>query len=432
MVTGHRMRLWSRILLAVLGALTLGLAPAIRSCHQALGGGSVAATSQVAVAATPQDAVPHKAAAAARAVSSGRAAPLVVVIWPGAERVRWLNTDGVPGHRGIDRWLRQGWILRPDELSADECVRLDAWVTRAGSDLLWIGEEAISVAPASSRAGSAGPDGVPAPRPRTGLLPLGSGDGEVLLRWEGVPASAGLDRLSRETHAWLEGNRRLRWEEAVEMLDLTSRENRAFQVLGDPANPYYRLRSTFVADKAASNLGIYLLGTRRPPALVWHLGLVRAYENGPALLARNVLTTGSIPAALPGDSVGSLGPLRLERARNRLFCGRVLASRGRVYGRCDRILLSLAVEGPRGALLIVDGRDSVDPFVAVLRVDDPLPIADRRGDLLAETLRLRFAATPEERPPTALPAEASPATTAPPAASPAAPPADRSRVGAFR
>jgi hypothetical protein len=351
-----------------------------------------------------------------------------VVVWPGAEWARWLDTDGVPGHRGIDRWLRQGWMLRPDELSADECAQLDAWVTHAGSDLLWIGEEAIAVAPASSQIESTGPDGVPAPRRRAGLLPLGSGEGEVLLRWEGVPARAGLDHLSRETHAWLEGNRRLRWEEAVEILDLSSRENRAFQVLSDPANPYHRLRSTFVADKAAANLGIYLLGTRRPPALVWRLGLVRVFENGPALLARDVLATDPHPAAISGDSVGSLGAQRLEEARNRLFCGRVLASRGRVYGRCDRILLSLAVEGARGALLIVDGRDSADPFVAVLRVDDPLPAAERRGDLLAEALRLRWATAPAERPTTALPADAAPST----ATVPAAPPAGRSGAGAFR
>jgi hypothetical protein len=419
-VTGHRLRLSSRILLAVFGALTFGLAPGIPSSHPALGG--------VAGAATPQVAVPAKAGATAHAVSSRRAASLVVVVWPGAERARWLDTDGVPGHRGIDRWLRQGWMLRPDELSADECARLDALVAHAGIDLLWIGEEAISVAPASSQAGSTGPDGVPAPRRRAGLLPLGSGDGEVHLRWEGVPARAGLDHLSRETHAWLEGSRRLRWEEAVEILDLSSRENLAFQILGDPANPYYQLRSTFVADKAAANLGIYLLGTRRPPALVWRLGLVRAFENGPALLARDVLATDPLPVAIPGCPVGSFGAQRLEQARNRLFCGRVLASRGRVYGRCDRILLSLAVEGARGALLIVDGRESADPFVAVLRVNDPLPAADSRGDLLAEALRLRVATAPVERPPTVLPAEASPATTA----SPAAPPSGRSRAGAVR
>ena len=435
-VTGHPLRLSPRILSVVFGALTFGLAPAIPSSLPALGGragaatpwfavaaapqAGVAGTSQVAVAAEPQAAGSDEAGATERAVSSRPAGSLVVVVWPGAERARWLDTDGVPGHRGIDRWLRHGWMLRPDDLSADEGTRLDAWVARAGSDLLWIGEEAIAVAPAYSRARSTGPGSVPAPRPRTGLLLLGSRDSEVFLRWEGVPAGAGLDRLSRETHAWLDGNRRLRWEEAVEILDLSSRENGAFQVLSDPANPFYRLRSTFVADKAAANLGIYLLGTRRPSALVWRLGLVRAFENGPALLARDVLATNPLPAAMPGDSLGSFGVQRLEQARNRLFCGRVLASRGRVYGRCDRILLSLAVEGARGALLIVDGRESADPFVAVLRVDDPLPAADRRGDLLADALRLRWATEP--------PADASPATSAFPTASPVG----RSRAGALR
>lgn len=333
----------------------------------------------------------------AQAASSRATAPLVVVSWPGAERERWIETDGVPGRRGINRWLRQGWILRPDELSTEERTRLDAWIARAGDDLLWIGEEAGRGASASDRGGVADPDGDAGLSVRRGLLPLGSGEGAILLHWEGVGARDHLDHLARESHAWLEGNRRLRWEEAAEILDLSSRENRAFQVLHDPANPFFLMRSTFVADKSAANLCIYLLGTRQPPALAWRMGLVRAFENGPAALARGVLST--IPPdvlnpGVPKVSPGSLGAERLEQARSRLFCGRVLASRGRVYGRCDRILVSLAVEGKRGTLLVVDARDSADPFVAVLRVGDSLPPSDRRGELLVEALRIRWPASP--------------------------------------
>jgi hypothetical protein len=336
-------------------------------------------------------------ATTAFAASSPRAGSLVVVSWPGAERDRWLDADGVPGRRGVDRWLRQGWILRPDELSAGELTRLDAWIARAGDDLLWIGEEAGVGAAAAAGTGAGDPGGPPGRTVRTGFLPLGSGDGTVFLRWEGVPARAGLDHLSRETHAWLGGHRPLRWEEAAEILDLNARENRAFLVLRDPANPFLPMRSAFVADKSAANLCIYLLGTRHPPALAWRMGLVRAFESGPVDLARGVLATRPSAATEPGGAdiaPGSLGAERLEQARSRLFCGRVLASRGRVYGRCDRILGSLAVEGERGTLLVVDARDSADPFVAVLRLGGSLPSPDHRGELLAEALRPRWPVPP--------------------------------------
>jgi hypothetical protein len=185
----------------------------------------------------------------------------------------------------------------------------------------------------------------------------------------------------------------MRWEEVVEILDLTAVENRAFQLQRDGAGPFAELRRAFLRDKSGANLAIYLAGTRRPPALIWSLELSSAFEEtivplaAAAAAGATIAPTRAAPSAIES---AFMDPAQLEESRRRLFARRLLASRGRVYARCDRVLLSLSVDAQRGSLLVVDARDSRDPFVAVLGADADLGDAADRGERLARRLHGAF------------------------------------------
>lgn len=295
-------------------------------------------------------------------------APVLLVVWPQAELSRWQDSDGVPGRRFFDLCRRDGWILRPAELSGEEAKALHWAGQRAGDDLLWR---------------AAGGDG-------GGFLVLGRGDGAVHLRWEGVPPAGDPSRLEDESRAWLPSTRRMRWEEVVEILDLTAGENRAFQEQREEGNAFGLVRAAYLRDKTAANVSIYLAGTRRPRALTWRLALTEAFESSLVPLVQQALSAsryGSAERAIPA-SLDSLrtDPDSFEEARRRLFGLRLLASRSRVYGRCDRILLSLSAEAPRGTLLLVDARASNDPFVAVVRVKEKLEAWPGHRGLLVRRL----------------------------------------------
>jgi hypothetical protein len=296
---------------------------------------------------------------------------LVVVGWPQAELARWEDSDGVVARRFVDLCRRYGWILRPEELMPDEIAALDAVAAQTGEDLVWRGSASAS----------------------SGFLPLGTGDGLVPLRWEGDLPPGEPGRVESESRAWLASARRIRWEEVVEMLDLTGAENRAFQQQRDGAGLFSPIRAAYLRDKSGANLAIYLVGTRRPHALLWRLELNRAFEETVVPLAHGLLVeTAADPTRSPMVASGALAngdPSALDAAHRRLFARRLLASRSRVYGRSDRILLSLAAEAPRGTTLIVDARASNDPFIAAFRVGERLGPAATRGDGLLRELGQR-------------------------------------------
>jgi hypothetical protein len=292
----------------------------------------------------------------------------VVVGWPRAELARWEDADGVVGRRLADLCRLEGWILRPEELHRDEAALLAAAERETGDDLVW----------------RAGTDG------GTGYLPLGVDEGVVPLRWEGTLPPGEPARLEAESKPWLASARRMRWEEVVEILDLTAEENRAFQLQRDGAGPFASIRAAYLRDKSGANVAIYLAGTRRPRALLWRLELNRAFEETVSPLAASLLAE-PLPAILAARGAGAppgdaRDPGARDAARRRLFARRLLASRSRVYGRADRILLSLAAEAPRGTMLIVDARDSRDPFVAVLVVGQRLGRSTDRGSRLRDRL----------------------------------------------
>jgi hypothetical protein len=321
--------------------------------------------------------------ARARPQAGGTPPPhLIFVEVPGAALAGWEDCDGVRGRRFVEACGADGWILRPRDLHGAEPGLLDAWRRRIGGDVLWLAR-AEPAAPGDLRLEAAS---------GRGLLWLGPPGDELLVRYRGLPPGKRANRMLDEVRAGvgesLGGAAELRWEEVVEMLDLTSSENLALRRLEDPMHPFARLTEAFVRDKRAANVGLYLLGFRPPAVLGMRLDLPGLYETEIVPFCRELAASSAVPSTLTaGDpestSVASEPAEIREAIERRFFARRILASRGRVYGRLDRILQSLAGESPRGAVLVVDALLSPDPFVAVYRTGGSLGDAGSRGEALA-------------------------------------------------
>lgn len=312
-------------------------------------------------------------------------ASLATRVWircPEARLSAWNACDGAAGSRFVDLCRRDGWILPESVLVTAELPEAPS----SGTDLLW-----------SGRGG-----------PSVGWVGLGPGDDPIILEWRRLSSSDAPRDLERESRAWLSGGPRIRWEEVVEVLDVTPGENLAFRNLQDTDHPLFAVRSAFLRDKRVASLALYLL-TLHPGEIGCSLELTRAYEDRAipfftAVVRDEASAFQSARGFTPEDretedretedrekadrlpSWSGLPVEAQELARRRFFAWRILASEGRIYGRCDRILLSLAVEGPSGAWIFLDARESDEPFLAVYRIGRPLPPFHGRETLLEEWL----------------------------------------------
>lgn len=289
--------------------------------------------------------------------------PTVVLRVPGFTRSAWEECDGVEGRRFYDRCMAEGTLLAADTVDPAMIAWLDHWslaLRENGPCVLWR---------------DAAAPGTQLPPPKAERPPHHFGDettGFVLHADDG----AQVERLVQESRGWLPDESRLRWEEAIEILELTRAENDAFrrlQSVSGPSARLVRLRDAFTRDKGMSNLGIWIVGAHRPAGVGWSLSLLSAFEEAESALTveafRSIETT---PHASPPPSTSDgalafsdLDPVALDLAERRFFAARVAASGGRVHGRVDRIFQSIAAIAPRGLLLVIDARESDDPFVAL-------------------------------------------------------------------
>ncbi|MCA9726255.1 MAG: hypothetical protein KC729_01125 [Candidatus Eisenbacteria bacterium] len=286
---------------------------------------------------------------------------LVYVEVPGARRSAWENADGVLGRRFIETCRTEGTILDPKSLPAGATAILDGWRRDARDRVVCRpGNPARSEAPAA------------APGART--LALGPEGHRVPLLWygDGAAESRLLADLRAGLESWLQEPEDLRWEEVGEMLDLSREENTAFRRLEQPDHPLFRLREAFADDKRRANLALYLLRRTRPDAIGLSLDLGSVFETPVRAFWTELLEERALPSHLPdGEQIADAAlPTRLA-AERRFFARRLEASRGRIYGRLDRIFQSLYGELTPSGVLVIDGRDSQEPFVAVI---------DRGGD----------------------------------------------------
>ena len=254
----------------------------------------------------------------------------VLVRVPGLGLQEWERAHGVPGKRAFDAFRAEGAVWSGPSLTEIEeavRVRLD-WAGREPAPRLhWWAEDALA--------------GNEATR---GQLSFGPADEAVVLTWSGAAARRGAlsarDALSAAL--WLQRPDEMRWEEVIEILDLSRTENVAFRRLSDPEHPLVRFRSSFLRDKRRATLALYLNATERPRLLRLDLELARDFERHVRPLARKMREEGE--AAYLG--------VRIEN------------SGSSVAGRIDRILQSLLAESAPGTSILVDGTDSTDPFLA--------------------------------------------------------------------
>lgn len=284
-----------------------------------------------------------------RSTSAQDSIPLTYVAIPEATLSSWQNADGVLGRRLVERFDKEGAIVRPSELPPEAHKVLAGWSAAVRHGIVY------------ASAGNA-------PRTFERLLLLGPSDDPVTMRWIGMNTSQEsslLESLLPGHQAWLYEPNTLRWEEVGEFLDLTREENTALRRLEDPAHPLWMLRESFANDKRRSNLALYLLRRGDPAALGLQLDLAAAYEK-PVREFWTELLSDELPVVLAsesGDLAGADLDVRIAGER-RLFARRVQGSQGRVYGRLDRILQSLHGELSKDGILIIDARASSDPFVA--------------------------------------------------------------------
>jgi len=325
--------------------------------------------------------------------SSGRGAPaaqtLIYVALPGVERAAFLDPDGVLERRFADALARTGWFLEGETLSDAESTGLDAWRDAVGDGLLLLAPEY--------------PD-------RT--LYLGPDPGGVAIQTRGEGQAEPLSRLAEESRIWLDRADRLRWEEVVECLDLTTEENLAFRNLALDEDPLgavapsrsdgaqlqtpaalARLKQAFLRDKRVANLALYLGRTRRPAATGLRLDLAAAHGELAAALevqgsrAEADLVGSELPTDARGlPSLRAAAPELREAADQARFRARVIQSGARIAGRCDRVLQSLLAEAETGTWLVVDARAGAQPFVAVARKGSALGSPETRSGLLSGLL----------------------------------------------
>lgn len=267
----------------------------------------------------------------------------------------WQHADGVPGRRFIDEVGRTGSLIPETECGSELRARLESLASAAGSDLLCSGCRPF-LAPGGML--WMGP-------PEAGLWvrdPSGSGaDGRS-------PSAISYEDLGETAKLWCDREPRMRWEEVVEVLDLSTAENLSFRL--SDAEPWRALRNAYIRDKAAANLAIYLTGRSRPRLLALSLELPRVFADD--LRPRTEAWT---QEARPLSGANDLPPrwtppLHADEARRsadrRFLAARVRGSEDRIYGRVDRILQSLFIEAEATDLLLVDARGGTDGFVAVL------------------------------------------------------------------
>lgn len=303
---------------------------------------------------------------------------LIYVALPGAERAAFLDPDGVIDRRFADDLARTGWLIEGENLSAAETEALDGWRTAVADGLLLI-----------------------APRFSDRALYLGPEAGGVTIRTRGEGHDEPLAHLADESRIWLDRLDRLRWEEVVECLDLTTQENLAFRNLeleagarlGTP-DALTALKQAFLRDKRVANLALYLGRTRRPAATGLRLDLAAAHgaltESLHAGGGKGETDLGT--QALPTDARGlpslrAASPAQREAASQARFRARVLQSGSRIAGRCDRVLQSLLAEAENGTWLVIDARETARPFVAVARKGSSLGTPAARAALLPGLLR---------------------------------------------
>ncbi len=266
----------------------------------------------------------------ARAGDGSSDTSLILVRLSGLERGDWEHAHGVQGKRAYDHFLKSGQILPAGQLPPEFVDRLDLWSSDRGGNLLWLGED---VPPKAEAGGSF----------LSGRVPMGSIGQRVYVDWQGEVARARvLEAIPvLENALWLNRPDVVRWEEVVEILDLTRTENHAFRNLTATDHPLVRFRSTFLQDKRAASLALYLNRKHRPPFLRLELNLLSVF-------------------------VGVVQPFaaELSEADARYFAARVRNSMPSVAGRVDRILQSLYAEASDDTWVVVDARDSADPFVA--------------------------------------------------------------------
>jgi hypothetical protein len=325
--------------------------------------------------------------------SAEDAIPLIYVSIPSARLASWEDADGVFGRRFVEQFGSLGTIHRPDELPMKAQDALSRWKESVRDAVVYLDHDASddpshdddpSVPDASSGVDES--SGEDAGRARAGLsssthfrqdrlLHLGPDESPILLRWVGTSSDRGsalLESLLPGHQAWLDEGNALRWEEVGEFIDLTLRENTALRRLEAPGHPLWLLRESFANDKRTANLALYLSRSSSPRALGLELDLAAVYEGPVRHLWRDILEEDSIPAVVVETSGLAGADLRVQIAsERRLFARRLEGSRGRVYGRLDRVLQSLYGELEETGILVIDARESLDPFVATIGRDVP-------------------------------------------------------------
>lgn len=299
-------------------------------------------------------------AASAGLVPAQDAIPLTYVSVPQARLASWEDADGVLGRRFVEELAARGSIHRPDELPEEAHRALSRWRESVRHTVVVL---AVDATAASS------------PREER-LLHLGPPESPVRLRWVGAEPSRDasvLTSLLPGHQAWLYESNALRWEEVGEFLDLTREENTALRRLEEPGHPLWELREAFANDKRRTNLAVYLSRSGTPRALGLQLDLPSVYELPVRDLWSGILEEDSLLTASVSEtgSLAKADPAVWAAAERRLFARRLQGSRGRVYGRLDRVLQSLYGEMRTGGILVIDARDSLDPFVATIGRDVP-------------------------------------------------------------
>jgi len=289
----------------------------------------------VCIAATPAG---SDAEAGVETEFGSVASSLLVVRLSGLGREDWQHAHGVPEKRAYDHFLAHGTILDPSKLSPGLVARLDRWSDLPYQDLLWL-ERAGSgdTSAAFDSAGSAG------------RVSFGATEQQVEVAWRGPAARRVVleAQADLEEALWLNRPDVVRWEEVVEILDLTRTENQAFRRLTDESHPLVRFRSTFLRDKRRASLALYLNARYRPRMLRFDISLPEVFGKVVEPFAENIAAS-----------------RRGEEGDGRYFAARVRNSIPSVAGRVDRILQSLYAEAAPDTWVILDARDSSDPFVA--------------------------------------------------------------------
>lgn len=324
--------------------------------------------------------------------SAEDAIPMTYVSIPSARLASWEDADGVVGRRFVEQFGSLGAIHRPEELPAEAHEALSRWTESVRDAVVYLDIDASAQPPVGEDASRPAASGVEVSSSQSDrgaragmsssthfgderLLHVGPAESPILLRWVGTNtdrASALLESLLPGHQAWLYESNALRWEEVGEFLDLTLRENTALRRLEAPSHPLWLLRESFANDKRTANLALYLSRSSEPRALGLELDLAAVYEGPVRDLWRGILEEGSIPSVVV-ETTGLAGAdLGVQIAsERRLFARRLEGSRGRVYGRLDRVLQSLYGELEETGILVIDARESLDPFVATIGRDVP-------------------------------------------------------------